>query len=281
MFDIASLTHLGMVRARNEDNHVVDAVNDVVIVADGMGGYNAGEVASAMAVTLLAAGLGAGLSRARAKFKLDRKLLIKTQVEQANGAIHDAAQAQPQCAGMGATLVAAIFEPGRVTVAHVGDSRLYRARGARFDALTRDHSVLQEQLDGGLISQEEALISRNRNLVTRALGMASTVEVDVAQHEVLPGDLYLLCSDGLNDMVAHDRIGQVLSGALDLGQMAQQLLALANANGGHDNVTVILVRALAENSRRGLLQRIRAAVQRWRSGIAPAVILDYQLNNVR
>lgn len=264
MLDIVSLTHPGMVRAQNEDNHVVDAAHGVVILADGMGGYKAGEVASAMAVTLLAQGLGACLSGPRAMFGLDRKLLIKTQIERANAAICAAAQAQSQCAGMGATLVSAIFESDCVTVAHVGDSRLYRARGARFDALTRDHSLLQQQLDGGLISDEEALISRNRNLVTRALGMATTVEIDVAQYEILPGDIYLLCSDGLNDMVAHERIGQVLSGAADLGQMAQQLVALANANGGHDNVTVILVRVLAENHRRGLLPRILARVRRWR-----------------
>jgi serine/threonine protein phosphatase PrpC len=263
MLDIVSLTHPGMVRARNEDSHVVDAANGFAILADGMGGYKAGEVASAMAVTLLAQGLGAGLSAVRPKSGLDRTLLIKTQIEQANAAIHDAAQAQPQCAGMGATLVSAIFEPGCVTVAHVGDSRLYRARGARFDALTRDHSLLQEQIDGGLISPEEALISSNRNLVTRALGMAITVEVEVAQYETLPGDIYLLCSDGLNDMVAHECIGQVLSGAHDLGPMAQQLVALANANGGHDNITVILVRMAAQNIRRGLLQRIRASVLRW------------------
>jgi protein phosphatase len=250
MFDIVSLTHAGMVCSHNEDSHVVDAAHGCVILADGMGGYQAGEVASAMATSLLAAGLGAGLSGAGS----DRMLLLKTQVETVNAAIHAAALAQPHCAGMGATLVSAIFEPGRVTVAHVGDARLYRARGARFDALTRDHSLLQQQLDGGLITRAEALMSQNRNLVTRALGIASTVEVDVAQHEIFPGDLYLLCSDGLNDMVAHDRLGQVLSGSADLAQMAQQLVALANANGGHDNITVILVRP--EGRRRGMLARI-------------------------
>jgi serine/threonine protein phosphatase PrpC len=264
MLDIVSLTHRGMVRALNEDNHAVDAASGFVILADGMGGYKAGEVASAMAVTLLAQGLGASLCGTGAKSALDSRLLIKTQIEQANAAIHDAARAQSQCAGMGATLVSAIFEPGRVTVAHVGDSRLYRARGARFEALTRDHSLLQQQLDAGLISDEEALISGNRNLVTRALGMAITVEVDVTQYDILPGDIYLLCSDGLNDMVAHDRIGEVLSGAADLGQMAQQLVALANANGGHDNVTVILVRVLAQHIRLGLLPRILGWGQRWR-----------------
>jgi protein phosphatase len=239
---IASLTDTGKVRSHNEDNHLVDADAGYAVLADGMGGYNAGEVASEMAVAYLAAGLTHGLAQHTAPVAL-----LKREIEQINAAIHDAAQTQPHCAGMGTTLVAALFQRCRVIVAHVGDSRLYRLRGDCFEALTRDHSFLQEQIDCGLISKNEALRSHHRNLVTRALGGESGVAVDVAEHEALPGDLYLLCSDGLNDMVPDEDIGRVLRGdAGNLAAMAAQLVRMANDNGGRDNVTVILARLSGE-----------------------------------
>ena len=236
--EICSLTHPGMVRAHNEDNHVVDAAGRFAILADGMGGYNAGEVASEMAVTLLAAGLSGSVP--------DRKLLLKTQIERSNAAIFAASQTRAECAGMGTTLVAAMFHDNRVTVAHVGDSRLYRCRGEHLEVITRDHSLLQEQIDGGLISREEARMSSNKNLVTRALGVAPEVAVEVGEYPTLAGDVYLLCSDGLNDMVTDIHIQQVLLGNGSLQDRAQQLVQTANANGGRDNVTVILVRLLQE-----------------------------------
>jgi protein phosphatase len=250
--EIASLTHAGMVRAHNEDSHAVDAIAGFVILADGMGGYNAGEVASEMAITELATGLRShgGADKTAAE-------VLRNEIGRINRAIHDAARTREQCAGMGTTLVAAQFLPGWMTVAHVGDSRLYRLRGERFEAITRDHSVLQEQLDGGLITPEEARLSHNKNLVTRALGVEAAVEVDVADHATQPRDLYLLCSDGLNDMVADEAIEQTLRAHLDdLKAAAAQLVALANQNGGRDNVTVILARVLAEPVERGMLARL-------------------------
>jgi protein phosphatase len=250
--EIASLTHEGMVRSHNEDKHAVDALAGFVILADGMGGYNAGEVASEMAVTQLSAGL-----RAQAGTDVPPAELVRSLVEQINAAIHDAAHTQEQCSGMGTTLVSALFRPGWMTVAHVGDSRLYRLRGEHFEAVTRDHSVLQEQIDGGLITPEEARLSHNKNLVTRALGVEATVEAEVCDYETLPRDLYLLCSDGLNDMVADEVIEQTLRDhADDLPAAAAQLIALANQNGGRDNVTVILARVLAEPVDRGMLARL-------------------------
>jgi protein phosphatase len=251
--EIASLTHAGMLRPHNEDNHAIDLGEGFVVLADGMGGYNAGEVASEMAVTRLAAGLRGWQDGAAAPDEL-----LTREIRRINAAIYDAARTQEQCAGMGTTLVAALFGAGIVTVAHVGDSRLYRLRGDRLEAITRDHSVLQEQIDCGLITPAEARRSHNKNLVTRALGVGADVEVDVGVHQTLAGDLYLLCSDGLNDMVADDDIGAALlagaSGALEAA--AGQLIGMANANGGRDNVTVILARVLEVPDERGVLARL-------------------------
>jgi protein phosphatase len=247
-----------MVRSHNEDNHAVDAAAGFVIVADGMGGYNAGEVASEMAVAQLSSSLSAALAGAA-----DPAELIKREVEQINAAIHAASLAQPQCAGMGTTLVAALFHDSRVTVAHVGDSRLYRCRGERFEAITRDHSLLQEQIDGGLISPEEAALSQNKNLVTRALGVGPAVGVEVNGHDTLPGDLYLLCSDGLNDMVSDQDIAQALrANPGKLQAAAQQLVQMANDNGGRDNVTVILARVLDAPAAQGVLARLSGWIRK-------------------
>jgi protein phosphatase len=249
--EIASLTHAGMLRPHNEDSHAVDLGEGFAILADGMGGYNAGEVASEMAVSQLAAGLR-GWQGAAAPDQL-----LAREIRRINAAIFAAARTQEQCAGMGTTLVAALFGAGIVTVAHVGDSRLYRLRGERLKTITRDHSVLQEQIDCGLITPAEARLSHNKNLVTRALGVGADVEVDVGVHETLPGDLYLLCSDGLNDMVPEEDIELVLRGpGRRLDGVAGQLVQMANAHGGRDNVTVILARLLAALREQRMLDRL-------------------------
>lgn len=252
---MAARTDPGMVRSHNEDAVFADAAQGLAILADGMGGYNAGEVAASMATTLLADGLPAAL-RARAAASpggaaADGRSAIHDaiveQVAATNSAIFSAAANDPQCAGMGTTLVLAVFHDNRVTVAHIGDSRLYRLRDAGLQALTRDHSLLQEQIDAGEISVADARYALHRNLVTRALGVDPVVEVEVHEHEVRPGDIYLLCSDGLNDMVEDDDIAltlQALGANLELA--ATQLVELANDNGGRDNVSAILVKVRSE-----------------------------------
>jgi protein phosphatase len=164
-----------------------------------------------------------------------------------NSAIYQKAQNEPQCAGMGTTLVVGIFHDNRVTVGHIGDSRLYRMRGEVFQQITRDHSLLQEQIEAGIITLEQARHSQNKNLVTRAVGIDPEVEAEIHDHEVLPGDVYLFCSDGLNDMVEDDEIAMTL-GALsaNLELCAMQLVQMANDNGGRDNVSVILVKVKGE-----------------------------------
>lgn len=241
--DIASLTDPGKVRSHNEDRIATNASAGFAILADGMGGYNAGEVASGIAVTALAEGLKEALNPGMPE--QGPGPLVRAEIEKTNAAIFQAAQSQPQYAGMGTTLVAALFHDNRITVAHVGDSRLYRHRAEQLEQITRDHSLLQEQIDSGMLSREEARLSGNKNLVTRALGVEPVVEVDIQEHEALPGDVYLLCSDGLNDMVGDEEIRLTLNGlGSSLELAARQLVQIANDNGGRDNVSVILVRIL-------------------------------------
>jgi len=251
--EIVVRTDPGMVRGHNEDAVFANPNQGFVILADGMGGYNAGEVASGMATMLLSTELEAAFI-AKPPYELDKSSglpyasrCILDKVALANSAIFQTAESQPQYAGMGTTLVVALFYDNRVTIAHLGDSRVYRLRGEEFRAITRDHSLLQEQIDSGMISVEDARFSQNKNLVTRALGVDPEVETEIGDHAVRPGDIYLLCSDGLNDMVEDDEIRmtlQMLTANLELA--AAQLIQMANDNGGRDNVSVILVKVLRE-----------------------------------
>jgi len=249
--EIASCTDPGMVRSHNEDSIASDADKGLVVLADGMGGYNAGEVASGMATTVIITELQQLLEKT-GPFGIDDRSgeeiahqLQRDQIAKANTSIYQAAQSQPQYAGMGTTLVVALFYDNKMTVAHIGDSRLYRLRGDEFAQVTRDHSLLQEQIDSGVITPQQARQSQNKNLVTRALGIDPIVEAEIHDYGTQTGDIYLLCSDGLCDMVSDDEIGlalQTLSSNLKL--CAQHLVQTANDNGGRDNVSVILVRVL-------------------------------------
>lgn len=251
--EIVVRTDPGMVRGHNEDAVFANPNQGLAILADGMGGYNAGEVASGMVTTLLSTEFEAAFN-AKAPYETDAATgkpyahrCIIDKVAATNSAIFHAAESQPQYAGMGTTLVMALFYDNQVTVAHIGDSRLYRLRGDEFGAITRDHSLLQEQIDSGMISVEEARHSQNRNLVTRAVGVDPEVDTEIHDYAVQAGDIYLLCSDGLNDMVEDDEIQltlQMLSANLELA--ATQLIQMANDNGGRDNVSVILIKVLRE-----------------------------------
>jgi protein phosphatase len=173
--------------------------------------------------------------------------MLREQIAKANTSIYQAAQSQPQYAGMGTTLVMALFYDNKIAVAHIGDSRLYRLRAEKFEQVTRDHSLLQEQIDSGLITREQARHAANKNLVTRALGIDPSVEPEIHEYDTRVGDIYLLCSDGLCDMVSDEDISmalQALGG--NLGLCAQHLVQTANDNGGRDNVSVILVRVQRE-----------------------------------
>ncbi len=251
VLEISSCTDPGMVRSHNEDAIAADAANGLVVLADGMGGYNAGEVASGMATTVIITEMQQMLANVQ-PYAIDEKTnkevgarLIREQVLKANSSIYQAAQSQPQYAGMGTTLVVCLFYDNRVLVAHLGDSRLYLLREGKFKQVTRDHSLLQEQIDSGLITPEQAKNAAHKNLVTKALGIDPSVEPEVKEYPVQPGDIFLLCSDGLCDMVEDEDIGMTVQAlGANLNLCAQQLVQMANDNGGRDNVSVILVRVL-------------------------------------
>jgi len=243
-WDFVALTHVGRVRANNEDAIAFDGSLGLAILADGMGGYNGGEVASGMAIALLQASFGRWLAHAglRAPSRAVRRAL-QAGVDEANGAILEAGIANVQLHGMGTTLVMAAFGAQRVVVGHIGDSRCYRLRDGELDLLTRDHSLLQEQLDAGAITPEQAALSPHRNLVTRALGIERQVDLEIHEHAARPGDLFMLCSDGLTEMIPHAKLFTLLLQDAGLAEKATLLVAIANDNGGRDNISVVLARA--------------------------------------
>ena len=251
VLEIAVRTDPGLVRGHNEDSVFANPVRGLVILADGMGGYNAGEVASGMATSFLASALETSFfdkpSAAGGEVNAPAfaRTCLRESIEKANQAIYNAASCEPDFAGMGTTLVSALFHDNRVTVAHVGDSRLYRLRDDVLSVMTRDHSLLQQQIDSGMITLEEARFSQNKNLVTRALGVDPAVDPEINEFPVLSGDLYLFCSDGLNDMLPDEEIAlalQMLAANPELA--ATQLVQMANDNGGRDNVSVVVVKVL-------------------------------------
>lgn len=262
--EFASATDTGAVRKFNEDSIAADGEIGLMALADGMGGYMAGDVASALAIAVVKEELAAALGSLEpagndaAQRNLPRTSAMKRAVEKANQTILRVARKNLQCQGMGTTLTLAVFHEDRISIAHVGDSRLYRLRYDRLEQLTMDHSLLQGQVAAGLIDSGDARLSHNRNLVTRALGKEETVEVDVREEDVLPGDVYLLCSDGLNDMVEDADIELALRELqANLPLAANLLVQMANDNGGHDNVSVILARVRAQSAGHGLLGSLR------------------------
>lgn len=246
-FDMASATDVGRVRSHNEDSISADPDLGLATLADGMGGYNAGEVASGIAVAMVPAEVRKWSTERTLNGLNDEAVreMVAAQAGKVNTAIYTAAQNQAQYSGMGTTLVIAYWHGDRVTIGHLGDSRCYQLRGDSIRALTRDHSWIQEQIDAGLLTPEQARASKKRNLVTRACGIDPNVVAEVHTHDVRPGDLYVLCSDGLYDMVSDEEIHlTVTSLKSNLQLAAQQLVQQANDNGGRDNISVILVHVL-------------------------------------
>jgi len=260
----ADLTDTGMVRDHNEDAIGSNGDVGLMVLADGMGGYNAGEVASGIAVQTISELATEGAMREERNERdpttgmMRQSIVLRDAVSRSNKIIFQTAQSQTHCEGMGTTLVAAIFFDDKVSIAHVGDSRAYRLRGNTFEQLTLDHSLLQELVDRGFYSVEEAQRSTNRNYVTRALGVEPTVDVEVHEFDVLPEDIYLLCSDGLSDMVEDEDIHLTIStfnASLDV--VGQHLVQLANDNGGRDNISVMLAQVIDSfPAKRSILQRV-------------------------
>ena len=257
IYEICTQTDPGLARDNNEDAVAFDPSTRLCILADGMGGYNAGEVASGMAVAFIRSELGRWLAQAGGDANArEVRRAMDICVDNANHSVFNAANSNPQYAGMGTTLVVGVFQADRLVIGHIGDSRCYRLRGQVFQQITKDHSLLQEQLDAGLITPQQALTSVHKNLVTRALGVEDTVLLEVNEHRVEAGDIYLMCSDGLSDMVLDADIAAILAGPGTLTEKADRLVVAANENGGRDNISVALTLASDDARKKSLLSRM-------------------------
>lgn len=245
----ALLTDMGRVRNNNEDAIAEDQDLGLLILADGMGGYNAGEIASGLCISTVQ-------DKVRREWKTLAKgevdpdtgysyeaLLVRDAIAEAHKTIYSVSQSQPQCAGMGTTAVVAIMHDDRVSIAYVGDSRLYRFRDKKLEQITRDHSLIEELIARGHYTRDEAVKLVRKNIVTRALGVEPEVQVDIIEDVIEVGDVLLLCSDGLSDMVKDEVIALTLGKYSDnLQQAAKELVRQALENGGKDNVSVVLAR---------------------------------------
>ena len=247
----AAITDPGMVRGNNEDNYLVLPDQGLFIVADGMGGHNAGEVASQIAVDTLAQeaehlpALNARLPWWKRIFSRPAPFnpvqWLHDAITQANARIFQAAQESEGKKGMGTTIVLILKRELALLTAHVGDSRVYRIRKKKLSQLTKDHSLAEELVRQGVLTEEEALYSAPSNVLTRALGVREQVNEEIIYHSVEPGDVFLLCSDGLYNMVDEDVMARIVStGDMSLEEKTAKLVAEANEQGGKDNITVVL-----------------------------------------
>ncbi len=244
--EVIGVTDVGNVRQFNEDSIAIDARNGIMALADGMGGHRAGEVASRLATDIILAGLKSRVAEFRAGARQPSPVLaVSESINRANKAVFDAAQTRPTYHGMGTTLALVLFYDDSVALGHIGDSRIYRLRDEVLQLLTRDDSLLRDQVELGLISAADASESHNRSLVTRALGVEQSVSAHLRQEDASPGDIFLLCSDGLNDLVDDADIELIVSSLKsNLPLAALHLVQTAKDNGGYDNVSVILARVL-------------------------------------
>ena len=255
----AGLTDVGLQRDHNEDTFVIVPEQNLFIVADGMGGHQAGDVASKLATESVANFFELSASDdATWPFEIDPNLSddenrLATAVRVANRAIFQQSLQRQECRGMGTTIVGALFNPdaGKLYMGHVGDSRGYRIRAGAIEQLTRDHSLVNDYKQAMPELSPEEADELPKNVITRALGMQPQVVVDLLSDEPAPGDLYLLCSDGLSGMLDHDEILAVVSESEGIENAVQALVTRANENGGEDNVTVVLVRIDGDDTSTG------------------------------
>ena len=253
----------GLKREYNEDSFLVDKELGLFLVADGMGGHNAGEVASRMAVETIRDVMLNSISRENpSQFNNhDPKLskngnLLLTAIKDSNKKIHKAGQEHISQVGMGTTVAAVYYTGSRIVIAHVGDSRIYRIRDKRIELLTTDHSLIADQVIRGIITKEEARKSEFKNIITRALGVDEDVEIDIEEQEVMPGDILTICTDGLTDMLEDNEILDIIKMNIDSPQIAcEKLVDAANKRGGEDNITVIIVR-FVDNEKKSIIKRI-------------------------
>ncbi|MDD5167793.1 MAG: Stp1/IreP family PP2C-type Ser/Thr phosphatase [Syntrophales bacterium] len=243
----AAMTDVGRVRLNNEDSYYANDEIGLFVVADGMGGHASGEIASKMTVDIIRdyfKGSGKNQPVQIGPYMRDYSDVtnrLASAIRLANMAVYEASLSSPELQGMGTTVAAIQIAGNRLSIAHIGDSRVYLIRAENIEQLTDDHSVVYEQIKRNLISKEDASKSEIRNILTRALGISDDAEVDLAEMTLSPGDILLLCSDGLNGMVDDTDILSIILASDDPPAACKKLIAAANANGGKDNITVVLI----------------------------------------
>lgn len=248
---MVALTDTGRVRDHNEDAVGNNQGLGLAVLADGMGGHRGGEVASAITVSTILETLAEKLNGIKHR-GIDESnvvslesMAVKDAIAQANTNVFASSKENSHYRGMGTTVVVLLFHDDRFTVAHVGDSRMYRYRDDKLEQMTIDHSLTQELLDNGFYTAEQAEQSMNKHLVTRAIGIEASVQIDVREDNTQPGDIYLLCSDGLTDMINDNCIRQTIrDNEDDLEKIAIELIRESNKAGGKDNISTILARPL-------------------------------------
>jgi serine/threonine protein phosphatase PrpC len=263
VFQAAGKTDIGLVRKNNEDNFGFDLRHGIFIVCDGMGGAAAGEVASKIAVDTVLAYFRNDPSHPESpvlgrKFEgvSDKAAGLANAIQLANQAILEAAAHNPNRSGMGSTIVAVCLDGKLFSIANVGDSRIYLVRGGSIQQLTSDHSLVMEQVRRGLLTVEEAEKSEMQNVIVRALGSEDSVEPDLEDHEFAPGDVLILCSDGMSRYVKEDKMLEVVSNDGSLNQACEELIEAAKSGGSDDNITCVLVRAAEQSWGERLIDRL-------------------------
>lgn len=235
---ISSATSVGKIRAVNEDSFFVSEIGSLgatlAVVADGMGGHNAGEVASAEAVNTLKDSI--------VETNIPIKELLLQAIQCANNSVYKMSKKTPTLHGMGTTVTACVIKGDKVTAAQVGDSRLYLIRNSEITQITKDHSLVEMLLDSGEITKEDAKHHPQKNVITRAIGTESYVEADIYEFSLKRDDILLLCSDGLVNMVEDEKILSLITKCDDFGALADILVKEAETAGGHDNITVVLIK---------------------------------------
>src|SRR5262245_43871902 len=244
---VAGLTDQGKSRANNEDAVWVDEKRGLLIVADGMGGHQAGEVASGMAISSIP-GNFEQLAKTRTTREIrDQRFSADTNrlgcsMKMANQMIFETSKRVPNAVGMGTTCTAALIADGRLSVAHVGDSRCYLIRHGQMEQLTEDHSLVMEQVRQGLLSKDDEAVQDGQNILSRSLRTEQEVKIDLDEHPLFPGDLLLLCSDGLGKELSDDQVLKMANETPEPSELVKRLIDVANAAGGRDNITVAVAR---------------------------------------
>jgi len=245
------ITDVGKTRKHNEDSMLDRPEIGLWAVADGMGGHKGGEMASAITISTVYETLSEKLKNIKSgQTDINSGYSLESEaahdaVALANTNVHASSSENEKYRGMGTTVVVLLFYDNRFTVVHVGDSRLYRLRSGVLEPITRDHSLMQELIDRGFYTPEQARTSMNKNLVTRAIGIEDTVQIDITEDVALVDDIYMMCSDGITDMIDDDLIkSTMINCGTDLTKMAQELIREANEHGGKDNISVILARPI-------------------------------------